>query len=137
MIPLSVIAAFALGTGAVCWLRKAAPRFTTLCALIVGIALAGWAGKFINDAVGDATVAANRIGATLIGVGLGTAVVVAAVAWLFFDLRKKGKVSKAAPFVALVVPSLLPVLFVALMTVPELRDAVAEVRSYYTELKEG
>lgn len=137
MIPMSVIAAIALGAGGVCWLRKAAPRFTTACALIVGIALAGWAGTFINEAVGDATVAANRIGATLIGVGLGTAVVVAALAWLYFDLRKKGKVSKAAPLVALVVPSLVPVLFVSLMTVPELRDAVTEVRSYYNELKEG
>ncbi|MEN3308827.1 MAG: hypothetical protein V7603_5029 [Micromonosporaceae bacterium] len=137
MIPLSVIGAVALGIGVVCWIRKVAPRFTAWCALIVGVALAGWSGKFVSDAVGNATVAANRIGATLIGVGLGTAVVVAAVMWLYLDLRKKGKVSKAAPFVALVVPSLLPVLFVALMTIPALHDATGQVREYYTQLKRG
>src|SRR5258708_4661831 len=101
MIPLSIVAGLALGAGIVCQIRKAAPRFTAYCALIVGIALAGWAGKFLDRAVGTATVAANRVGGTLIGIGLGAAVAFAALTWLYFDLRKKGKVSKIAPLVAL------------------------------------
>ncbi|MEV4212629.1 hypothetical protein [Micromonospora sp. NPDC049662] len=135
MFPLSVIGAIALGIGGVCLVRGSAPRFRTWCFLAVGIALAGWIGKLVGNIVGDATVAANRIGATLIGVSLGAAIAVAALTWLWHDLRKKGGVSKPAWIVALVVPSLVPALYVALMTVPALQGVATEVRSFVVEMR--
>jgi hypothetical protein len=135
MFPLSVVAGFALGIGLVCWRRKAAPRFTAYCFLIVGIALAGWAGRAMDKAIGTATVAANRVGVTLLGVGLGTVIAAAALTWLFHDLRKKGKVSKLAPLVALIVPSLLPVVFVSLMAIPAMHDFTVQVKTFVAEMR--
>ena len=55
--------------------------------------------------------------------------------WLLHDLRKKGKVSKVAPYLALIVPSFIPLFLAALATIPALRDVAHGFGTVFTSLK--
>ena len=55
--------------------------------------------------------------------------------WLMHDLRKKGNVSKIAPYLALIVPSFLPIFFAALSTIPALWPVAHGFSTFFSSLK--
>lgn len=132
---LSLISALALGAGLACHLRKSAPRFVAWCAFIVGWGIAGWVGVAVIETIGSFTLAVNNVGKAVIGLSLAGSVVVFLFLWFVFDVRKKGKVTKVAPLVALILPSTLPVLVGVLLAMPatrpvgtQLNDIIAGMR---------
>lgn len=115
---MSWIAAIALGLGLACYLRKAAPRFQAWCGFLVGWGIAGWVGVFISSTIDTATLAVNEATRALTGLAVTAAIGSFLALWFYFDVRKKGKVSKIAPFVGLILPSALPLLIGALIAMP-------------------
>jgi hypothetical protein len=127
MVNFTILAGFALFIGLVLHIRKHAPRFVAVCALVVGANAAGWAGTLLAQLGGSVGKAADTIGGQLLGVALSGGLAAGAITWLYLDLRKKGKVSKGAPVLALIVPSLLPMLYGALLAIPALRGVPATI----------
>jgi hypothetical protein len=118
---MTAISSVALGLGLACWLRKAAPRFTAWCAFVVGWGIAGWLGVAVASTIDTATLAVNEVGRAVTGLAVGFSFAAFLALWFFFDVRKKGKVSKVAPLVGLVLPSALPLIAAALMAMPATR----------------
>lgn len=134
MFELTIAAVFALAIGVVLHIRKAAPKVVGVCALIVGAGIAGWAGSLLAALGGLIGTASESIGGQLLGVGVAGAIPAGIVTWLYLDFRKKGKVSKALPYLALIIPAMLPALFGALAAVPALSGAAASVGTLYAQL---
>jgi mannose/fructose/N-acetylgalactosamine-specific phosphotransferase system component IID len=129
MFNFTILAGFALFIGGVLHIRKHAPRFVAFCALIVGANVAGWAGKLLTQLGGTVGNAVDTLGAQLIGVAVSGGLAAGAITWLYLDLRKKGKVSKAAPVLGLIVPSLLPMLYGSLVAIPALSGVPTAVNN--------
>jgi len=132
---LTLLAGLAGPIGIVCWIRKAAPRLVVACGLLVGAGLSGWLGTRLAHLGAAVGATSDKIGTKLLGVGLSGGIAAALIAWLYFDLRKKGKVSKAAPVVALVVPFMLPALWGALSQIEPLRELGTGVQTFYAEVR--
>lgn len=132
---MSLISAIALGAGLACFMRKSAPRFVAWCALVVGFGIAGWVGYGVSRAVDTFTLAVNDVGNAVTGLSIATAISVFLFLWFVFDVRKKGKVSKIAPLVGLVLPSVLPVLIGAFMAMPATRPAVEQINALVAEMR--
>lgn len=149
---LTGAAALALGIGLVLFIRKKAPKTVTVCALIVGAALAGWAGAAISQVGGAIGRASDTLGGQLIGVGLSGGLAAGALTWLYLDWKaaskgggggagksagggKGGKSAKVMPALALLTPSLLvPMLFGSLDAVPALAPATNALHSLYSSV---
>lgn len=134
MFGLTILAVFALVIGAVLYARKAAPKVVGVCFLIVGIGAAGWAGDLLARLGGWIGTASNSVGVKLVGAGLAGAVTAGVLTWLYLDFRKKGKVSKALPWLALVTPALLPAFFGSLAAVPALSGIASSASSLYASI---
>ncbi|GGM22304.1 hypothetical protein ACFFX1_11215 [Dactylosporangium sucinum] len=132
---MSLIAAVALGAGLACFMRKSAPRFVAWCALIVGFGIAGWIGVGVGSAVDTFTLAVDNVGHAVTGLSIATAVAVFLFLWFVFDVRKKGKVSKVAPLVGLLLPSVLPILIGAFMAMPATRPAVEQINAFVAAMR--
>lgn len=131
---LTVLAPFALCIGIVLHIRRTAPRLVGACFLVVGAAVTGWAGTLLARLGGWIGTTSDSIGGQLVGVGLAGGVAAALVTWLVLDLRKKGKVSKALPWLALITPALLPLLFGSLAAVPALAPIASSASSLYASI---
>jgi hypothetical protein len=132
---MSAVSALTLGIGLACLLRKQAARFTCFCFLIAGIGIAGWVGVLLKSSMEQLNQIFTRIGQSLIGASAALVVGGFLLTWLLHDLRKKGKVSKIAPYLALIVPSFIPLFLAALATIPALRDASHGVSALFTAMK--
>jgi hypothetical protein len=131
---ISIIATIALGAGLACHLRKSAPRFVALCAFVVGCGIAGWLGAGVASTLDSFTLAVNDLGDAILGLSIATAVAVFLFIWFVHDVRKKGKVSKIAPVVGLVLPSMFPVLIGALMAMPATRPVGENINTFIAGL---
>lgn len=132
---LAAAGVFALGIGLVLHIRKAAPRAVGVCGLLVGFAIAGVAGSVLQQLGGAIGNASDTLGGQLFGVALSGSLAAGALTWLYLDLRKKGKVTKALPYLAVVTPPLvIPVFLGALAAVPALSPVASGVSAVYSSL---
>ncbi len=134
---LSVFAAVALGIGLACFLRKSAPRLVIWCAFIVGCGLAGWMGAATRQTINSTIASVDNIGRATLGLGIGVAVAVFLVIWFFHDVRKKGKVSKLGPLIGLILPFTLPLLAVALASMPATHPAGVQLNQWISGTRLG
>lgn len=132
---MSAVSALAFGIGLACFIRKQAPRFTAWCWLIAGFGVAGWLGVLLTSSMQKIEDILDRVGRSLIGASAALLIGAFLLTWLMHDLRKKGKVSKAAPFLALIVPSFIPLFVAALATIPALRDVSDGVGDFFSAMK--
>ena len=129
------VAAIALGIGIDNIVRKVAPRLTAWLFLLAGIGVAGWVGILLKSSTEQLNRTFNQIGQSLIGASVSLVIGAGLLTWLMHDLRKKGKVSKIAPYLALIVPSFLPIFLAALSTIPALRDVSQGFGTFFASLK--
>lgn len=132
---MSAVSALAFGIGLANLLRKKSPRLVAWCFLIAGIGLSGWIGVLLKSSMAEISRIFDRVGQSLIGASVVLVVGSFLVTWLIHDLRKKGGVSKIAPYLALVVPSFLPLFLAALATIPALRDVATQISVFFASME--